>query len=395
MTLKEKIVKWVSYSFVVFLVGLIILAFGMPDFTASLPGNRTKYAAEINGEHITWRQVSRAANNLAGSMYPQGQMPPEAKAYMESMAIERLVNLKLFVLLSKEAGFYPTMNTQDIFENRYLVENYPQYITENGFDLVKFKEEVQDPARFNNQMVIESAVYQYGLRRNEMMLQSIYKTHKKETEDLYLLNNTKISYDILVINNEIKNKLIEKRAGVTEKDIREKFEKDFLANNPQDKLTKIKREGITQTLVNERRAGIEKELLEEIAKMAETATMQQLKNRYGGTLKSLKDLNLNTNLAQQWPAAPANLSLLTEDKMFLLGTFKVKLKQAVGPINKGEALFLYSITKRVIPKIDSEDLDLSDQKLNPTVNHYEVMYGEMMGILRREYPVNRYNAQAK
>ncbi|MES0488654.1 MAG: hypothetical protein ABUK01_01600 [Leptospirales bacterium] len=395
MTFKEKFVKYGSYTFVLFLTSLIIIAFGMPDCTGALKKRGNKYAADIDGDPITWTQVNRTANNLGGTMYPDGNMPPEARTYMESMAIERLVNLKLFIILSKEAGFYPTMATQNIFENRYLVENFPQYITENGFDLVKFRDEIQEPNRYSNKIVIDDAIQQYALRRNELMFQGIYKPHQKETEDLYLLNNTKISYHILVINMEAKNKLVEKRANITEKDIREKFNKDFLANNPQDKLTKIKREGITQSLVNERRAVIEKELLEEMLKMAETLSMKQLQNKYGGSLKALPNLNLNTNIAQQWPASPANLSLLTEDKMFLQNTFKTELGQIVGPINKGEALFIYSITKRDIPDLNADDLDLSQQKLQPSVNHFEAMYGEMMGILRRQYTVNRYNAPTK
>ncbi|MDH4199842.1 MAG: SurA N-terminal domain-containing protein [Spirochaetia bacterium] len=339
MKIGEKLFKWISYGFLVFLVGIIILTFGMPSFIGSAANSEKLLAAKVADEIITRKEVQNMKNYLL--RLPQFQSFASQESFLTKYALDYLVSEKLQEVMQKQSGMYPLSDARHTIVARYLKENFKEYQTNDGFDFPRFEKEFLKPRRLGF-AVIENEAVRDMVRVNRQLLEKFEMVSSYESSDMEELENTKVSYDILVFTPDEKKKILKSMTNISEKDIQEKFKKDYLAKDKNDKLTEMKREVITQALINEKKTETEKKWLSTLNQEIKTDTLPQLNKKYGGFFVHLHEVSLNTEFSSVEKNSKINFSLLENYEPFILsmtnGSNKIQ-----GPWDIEDNLFIVSV----------------------------------------------------
>ena len=349
MKLGEKVFKAVSYGFIVFIVALIAFTFGMPDFMGKA-GDANKFlAARVGDEAITRKEVQNMKANML--RMPQFQSFASQEAFLDKYALDYLVSEKLQTILQKESGIYPLSDAKSSLVARFLKKNFKEFQTNEGFDFPRFEKEFMKPRRISF-VDIESQALRENSYNNRQLVEKLDPVSGYELADMHLLNNTKISYEILVFSPDEKKKILKNLIGITEKDIQDKFNKDYLSKDKKDTLTDLKREAIVQSLINEKRSSVEKKWMGDLNNETKSSTLTQLSKKYGGVYVHLNNIGLTESISQAAKNNKANLNVLENSSEFITRLSLNSLDKIQGPWNIEDNLFLISINSITRPPID-------------------------------------------
>ena len=387
MKLGEKIFKAVSYGFIVFIVGIIVLTFGMPEFMDKAGDSDKFLAAKVGSELITRKEVQNMKMNML--RLPQFQNFASQEEFLNRYALDYLISEKLAVISQKNNGIYPLSDAKSSLVARYLKKNFKEFQTNEGFDFTRFEKEFMKPRRiiFSD---IESQVVRESVYNNRQLIEKLETVSNYEQEDSNLLKNSKISYEILVITPDQKKNILKNMIGITEKDIVAKFTKDYLSKDKKDTLTDLKREAITQSLITEKRAKVEKEWLTNLKKEAQSSTIDQLSKKYGGIYLFLKNIGLTESLHQAAKNEKANLNLLEESSDFINGLAQLKTDKILGPWNIEDHMYLVSLGN--ITKPNNNLLAIhSTESASEIKNKNKSAADKLMDdILRRDNKISKF-----
>ena len=393
MKWSSKLYQWATYFFIGFFILLIIVAFGMPDFIGTSATSDRYIAAKIGKEVVTRKEVVFFRDDLIRRSFQGKQVPENLKGYFFSQGLERAINYKVFLILSRESGLYPTRSMTNKIVANYLKKNYSQFNTENGFDLNKFKTDVLENYRISLIDIEKQAIWQYALGKNEQLFSQMATINNSELEDKILLSKTKLSLDILVINEASKKSIFMKAMKITEKDIQSKFKADYLSKNKKDRLTKLKREAIKESIYKMREQKQEQIFNKEINEI-KGSSIAKLYSRYQGKKISISNYTLDKKLAAVSKDKMTDLNPLETSNMFLNNLISVKINQVVGPIIVGKNTYFFAVRNRHIPNasfISKEAKKMKDtEKKAAETEHFNIIYNEVFNIVRKEHPVRKF-----
>jgi len=392
----SKIYQWATYFFIGFFILLIVVAFGMPDFIGTSGTSDRYIAAKIGKEVVTRKEVAFFRDDLIRRSF-QGQAVPEnLKGYFFSQGLERAINYKVFLILSRESGLYPTRSMTNKIVANYLKKNYSQYNTENGFDLIKFKSEVLQNYRISLIDIEKQAIWQYALGKNEQLFSAMATINQRELEDKVLLSKTRVALDILVIKSDDKKRIFMNTMKITEKDIQEKFKKDYLSKNKADKLTKLKREAIKESIYKTKEQQVEQTFNKEINQLKDSS-IAKLYSKYKGSKISIPSYTLDKKLSEVSKNKLVNLTLLETSKLFLNNLISAETNKVIGPIADGDNIYFFTVKSRNIPTaalVTKEAKKINDtEKKAAEQEHFNIIYNEVFNIVRNEHPVRKFALQ--
>lgn len=356
--LKEKLIKFGTWLFLVFIFVLIVLSFGMPDFMGTSARIDQFHAAKVGDEYLTKGEVSdyakqieeRMAQNLKG-------MDEKNRKLIEDMAKGRAlgeaIDRKLFSQLLKSAGFTPTSSSEGKILANFYRRQFSEFIVNGKLDTERLNEYLGQ-RRMNLDQVGRNMLQDYGPSRAYEMLQNT-----AYVPDFALLDNvrflaTKNSYRIVAISSIDKDKRLRARFNPTEKEIQDKFKAEFLAKDPKAILDGSKRESIKAMLFTQHKSALGNEFLQ-MLKDAGKAGMQSLAQKAGVPVLALENVELSADLDQKKgkQASAVSLAALAQSDIFVRERLAVSLGQVVGPIETAGFTYFFAVSARVLPDLPS------------------------------------------
>lgn len=387
MKFGEKLFKWVSYGFMLFIVALIVLTFGMPEFIGSAADSEKHLAAKVGKEVITKKEVQNMKNYML--KMPQFQGFASQESFLEKYALDYLISEKLQVILQKESGIYPLNDAKNSIIAQYLKDNFKEFQTNEGFDFERFDKDFLKPRRINfsaiEDQALRSRVYEF-----KQLLDTFEPVSPYQIEDFYTLKNTVISYEILAFSADQKKVILKNRIGITEADIQEKFKKDYLSKNKNDKLTDLKREAITQTIINDKKAKYEKDWVESLKNDIGNMNLSGIAQKHGGSYLNIPDVAISDSISQKNPNKKINLGVL-ENSPELQGSIKTaNIGKIQGPWTLEENLFLVNIKSILKPEksFAAATPEIEDELRNENKNSADQL---LDSILREKIKIIRYS----
>ncbi|MDH5721098.1 MAG: SurA N-terminal domain-containing protein [Spirochaetia bacterium] len=352
MKFTQKMMKAVSYTFMTALVIIIIWSFGMPDFMGQADSVNQFFVAKVGDEMITRKDIANYVDrNFSGSF--QGQsIPPEFQKQLKTTALERLINQSVLENLYEKEGFFPIGDYQGSVIDEFLKKEFKEYVTAGEFNYEKFEKEFIKTGRLSfsqlKGLALKSLAFEAG---QTLLLTEMSSRAALEAYDRERLNQTKISYKIVVIDAQKQNEIIKSKIEVSESDIKTKFKTDYLAKDPKAELTKIKREGIINTIINERKPEAEKSWKESLKQFSENETIENIARTNLVKTLEIKDVSLLQKLNAAKPKDAANLDPLQDSDELQNALFTAELGKVLGPWEKGGSQYFVVITDRKAPAL--------------------------------------------
>jgi len=395
MEIMNKLYKWFSYFFILLIIGLVILTFGMPDYMGSSSSADRYIAARIGSEVITKKEISNIKDNIIKNQFKNENVSGQLLNYINQQAMDQAIRQKLFIIISKDGGLYPLSKAFNKLTARFLEVNFLKYQNENGYDFKTFEKEILTPNQLAFSDIKNMALWEYGLQKNDELLRKLAYSGKREINDDYLLKNSTISYEIFYLSDEAKKKSLKNLIGITEQDIQEKFKTEYLAKNKDEKLTDIKREAIENSILNERKGKFETDWFNNLTKDTESMSSSMLAKKYQGKTIRLLNVDLNSNLSaalnRQHPGERGIiLSQLDDYNPLIENIFTAKLNQNMKPWNIGTDIFVVTILDRKIAD-ENKSAETNNEEIKNM--HLGTMYSSMFEITKLKYPVMKIGEQ--
>ncbi len=411
MGIKEKLYKGAIYFFISFIALLLILTLGMPNFIGSSATATRFMAAKVGSEYITNKEVSLIADNMMNRQFQGQQLPDSFRQQIKSQAVEQAIWRKLFYLTSLESGLFPLTSAKNKITADYLKKNFTQFQNEEGFDFVRLEKEFLKPRQITLADLEMDALWSDGLAKNDYILRSVATVNSKEIVDRLLLKETKYSYEVWQLNSGELDKVLEKEAGITDQQIKEKFENEYLAKDPKALLTPAKRTLITQELLKDKRTAVETAWMERLKTEIHSMPFSSLKRQYGGTLAKGGPTPLETQLSGSLKTSdgkPASIGPFDTNLQFIEERGQAAPGDTLSLIKENNMMYAVKITAVEKPPASllewngktTEELETAFPKYvdqikeieNQIKNEYtEMAYSEMLSVAKNEYTIKRYN----
>ncbi len=215
---KTKIFKAFSITFMVFIVILIVVSFGMPDLSRSNVTGQF-YVARVGDEVITEADVSRTREQMKAQYQSAGD------DLLRSRAEEQNIYQKLFVHLLKQYGMHPSEKTRKKIIADHIRLQFPQYIGEDKtFDFKKFQDEILFARKLTFSELENSIVSEYAFNQNyRTFLEFSHIGSEQEAQAEKILKDTVYSISFGEMDAEaIKNYLANNQI-ISEKEIQDEW----------------------------------------------------------------------------------------------------------------------------------------------------------------------------
>ncbi|RME93230.1 MAG: hypothetical protein D6767_01445 [Candidatus Hydrogenedentota bacterium] len=340
---KNVILKWGSYIFMGFLVILITISFGMPNFISTSATADRFISAYVGDQVITRRELVRVKNNYIRNRFGGQNLPEMQQKFLESSILEQLIFNRIMLIFAREYGFYPGAKARKRIVAKFLKKNHADYLVGSKFDFERFQREFLQP----NQLTLSE--YE-SILAQEKTLTRLDSTLRSEApvSDYQILaelqkKETVYSVMVLAITPQKKNELLEKKVRVTPAEIYDRFKKDYLSKDKKAKLNKTKREAIEALLKNEKRPKVEKEWMDSLNQFAQAGNIASLQFAAGTQFVTIQDINLSESLNSKKPPTAPDLSSLESDDSFLANVFSNNTQTIFGPLRKNGNIFFYKI----------------------------------------------------
>ncbi len=215
---KNKIFKAFSITFMVFIVILIVVSFGMPDLGVSNVSGEF-YVARVGDEVITVADVSRTREQM------KAQYQSAGNDLLMSRAGEQNIYQKLFLHLLKQYGMHPSEKTRKKIIADYIRLQFPQYYGPDGiFNIKKFQDEILFARKLTFSELENSIVSEYAFNQNYRTFLEFSRIGSgREAQAEKILKDTAYSITFGEMDAEaIKNYLLNSQI-ISEKEIQDEW----------------------------------------------------------------------------------------------------------------------------------------------------------------------------
>lgn len=350
-TLRERIIKFGTWLFLIFIFVIIVISFGMPDFIGTSARLDAYNAARVGDEYLTKAEVAdyqkRIEERMAGNL--KGLDDKNRKLFEDmakSRALDEAIDRKIFTQLLNRAGFVPSGSTEPKILATFYKRQFGEYIVNGKLDMERLNEFLA-PRRLTLEQVGRSMLKEYGPAKAYEILQGTSYASDFAILDAARFAGTRNSYRIVALDGAAKDKILRGKFTPSEKDIQDKFKAEFQSKDPKAILDQSKRESIRATLFNERRASLEKDFAQSL-NQAGKAGLAQVAAITGTRLIAIDDVDLNTDLDSKKPKDLAAVSLapLSQSDVFVRQRLSAPIGVAIGPVEAGGYTYFFSVAAR-------------------------------------------------
>ncbi|MBV6494171.1 MAG: hypothetical protein LDLANPLL_02197 [Turneriella sp.] len=415
LNIREKLIKFGTWIFLVFLFVIIVLSFGMPDFIGTSSRIDSFNAAKVGGEDLTRSEVAEYQKNIEERM-AQNMKGLDAKnrKILEDMAkgraLDEAIDRKIFTQVLKEAGYTPASSSEARILATFYKRQFAEYIINGKLDTERLNEFL-GKRRLTLDQVGRKMLLDYGPQKAFEMLQAT-----NYASDFLVLDNARFastlnSFKIVALEGAQKEKLMRQRFNPSENEIQEKFKTEFLAKDAKAKLDASKRESIRASLFNDNRGSLEKDLMAFLQNTSQKG-IDALAQATNTPVININDTGLNEDLdAKKAKGITASLTALTQAEPFVKQRLSAPIGHLVGPITSSGYTYFFVVTMRKISalpsanaynKIESAPKELEKAKLPKEISYSTLFenaaranYGELLTaaveIQRNSIRIIRYN----
>jgi len=347
----QKIIKFGTWLFLVFIFALIVITFGMPDFIGTSSRIDSYNAAKIGSEYLTKAELGeyqkrleeRMGQNLKGLDEKNRKMFEDI---IKSRATDEAIDSKLFAQLLSQAGYVPASSSEAKLLASYYKKQFGEFIIDGRLDMERLNEFLGQ-RRLTLDQISRAMLREYGPQRAREMLQAVNYASDFQVLDEARFNATRASYRIVVIDQAIKEKNVRARFNPSEADIQGKFKTEFLSKDAKAILDNSKRESIRATLMNERRATLEKDFLQALTQASKQG-LDQVAALAGAKIVAVDDAGLSNDLdsKKSKDAGAVSLAALSQSDIFVRQRLAVVEGQTVGPVEAGGSVYYFSVNAR-------------------------------------------------
>jgi hypothetical protein len=360
-TLREKIIKFGTWLFLMFIFLIIVISFGMPDVIGTSSRLDAYNAAKVGGEYLTKAEVAdyqkRIEERMAANL--KGLDDKNRKLFEDmakSRALDEAIDRKIFTQLLNRAGFVPSGSTEPKILATFYKRQFGEYIVNGKLDMERLNEFLA-PRRLTLDQVGRSMLQEYGPAKAYEILQGISYASDYAVLDEARFATTQVSYRIVALDGAAKDKILRAKFAPTEKEIQDKFKAEFLSKDPKAILDQSKRDTIRATLFNERRAALEKEFSQNLSQAGKTG-LAQVAALTGARLIAIDDAGLNTDLDAKKPKDLTAISLapLGQSDVFVRQRLSAPIGVTIGPVEAGGYTYFFTVAARkgtVLPAASS------------------------------------------
>lgn len=350
-TLRERVIKFGTWLFLVFIFAIIVISFGMPDVIGTSSRIDAYNAAKIDGEYLTKAEVSEYQKRLEERMM-QNMKNVDAKTrkMLDDMtrgrALDEAIEGKLYRQVLARAGYTPTSSSEPKILANFYKKQFSDYIVNGRLDKERLNEFLSQ-RRLTLDQIGQGWLRDYGPSRASEMLQGTTYASDFAILDDVRFASTQNSYQIVGFDQGTRDKALRAKFVATEADIQNKFKTEFLSKDPKAVLDAAKRETIKATLFNEKKAALEKEFMQTLTTAARSGIAQVA--AAGGTkVISIADAGLNTDLDSKKGKdfAALSLSALSQSDVFVKQRLSAPLGQVIGPVDAGGFTYFFTVTAR-------------------------------------------------
>jgi len=350
-TLREKIIKFGTWLFLMFIFLIIVISFGMPDVIGTSSRLDAYHAAKVGDEYLTKAEVAdyqkRIEERMAGNL--KGLDDKNRKLFEDmarSRALDEAIDRKIFTQMLNRAGYVPTSSAEPKILATFYKRQFGEYLVNGKLDMERLNEFLA-PRRLTLEQVGRSMLREYGPAKAYEMLQRTAYASDFAILDEARFAGTQNSYRIVALDGAAKDKILRSKFTPSEKEIQDKFKAEFLSKDPKAVLDQSKRESIKATLFNERRASLEKDFAQSLGQ-AGKAGLAQVAAIAGARLIAIDDVGLNTDLDSKKPKDLAAISLapLGQSDVFVRQRLSAPIGAVIGPVEAGGYTYFFSVAAR-------------------------------------------------
>lgn len=351
VTLREKIIKFGTWLFLMFIFTIIVVSFGMPDVIGTSSRLDAYNAARVGGEYLTKAEVAdyakRIEERMAANM--KGLDDKNRKLFEDmarSRALDEAIDRKIFTQLLSRAGYVPTSSSEPKILATFYKRQFGEFISNGKLDMERLNEYLAQ-RRLTLDQVGRNMLQEYGPAKAYEMLQATSYASDFAVLDDARFAATQNSYRIVAVDGAAKDKILRGRFTPSEKEIQDKFKSEFLAKDAKAVLDQPKRDSIKATLFNERRGALEKDFMQSLGQAAKSG-LPQLAAMAGAKVIAIDDAGLATDLDSKKAKdlAAVTLSPLSQSDVFVRQRLSAPLGQTVGPVEAGGYTYYFAVVAR-------------------------------------------------
>lgn len=385
----DKVFKVASYVFILILVIIISFTFGVPSFFSPSSDVDVFVAAEVNGNIISKKELSSALNNYKRSLGKGVEIPEQYLQQMKGQILNSLINQKLLFNTYQDSYLVPTEQQSKKELASFLRTNFSQFVSEKTGDFLfkKFQREILDKYSISLSDLAKDTLKGKAMETNRELLNSLQSISKADVYERLRLEDSWFSYQVFQFTEEKKKSFLKKRISISEREIKERFEKEYKKDAPDAKLTSLKRQDIRERIEKEKTALAEERWDTRFKKEIESnKPLTFFQSKYNGLLFTVKKVSPLESFSEN--ASSKNTSIRSMDDVFEIksASFSQKLNKTAGPFYATNGnVYVIRITSRKLSKLPSAvDSSFDNDKYLSNLNELQSLQFENLLAESRE-----------
>ncbi len=351
VTFREKLVKFGTWIFLIFLFAIIVVSFGMPDFMGSSSRMDAYNAAKVGTEYLSKAEVADYQKRIEERMMQNMKgLDEKNRKLFEDMAkgraLDEAIDRKIFTQILNRAGYVPMSSSEAKILATFYKRQFGEYIVNGKLDTERLNEFLSQ-RRLTLDQIGRNMLHDYGPQKAYEMLQATSYASDFAVLDDIRFATTQNSFRIVAVDSGSKDKILRGRFNPAEQEIQDKFKAEFLSKDPKSVLDQPKRDTIKATLFNEKRATLEKDFATALTQ-ASKAGIDAVATAAGTKTIAIDDVGLATDLDSKKGKDNAAISLspLSQSDVFVKQRVSAPVGQIVGPVDAGGFTYFFSVTGR-------------------------------------------------
>lgn len=350
-TLREKIVKAGTWTFLAFIFIIIVFSFGMPDVLGTKSKIDAYNAAKVGSDFLTKGEVAEYQKRLEERMAQNMKgLDEKSRKMFEDMtrgrALDEAIDRKVFTQLLSRAGYVPASSTEARVLANFYKKQFSEYIVNGKLDTQRLNEFLGQ-RRLSLDQIGRNMLQEYGPAKAYEMLQGASYVSDFAALDELQFAATQNSYRIVAIDGAARDKILRGKFNPSEADIQNKFKIEFLSKDPKAVLDNSKRETIKASLFSEKRQALEKEFTQSLT-TASKAGIGQVAALAAAKVVAIDDAGLSTDLDSKKGKDSASIALspLQQSDIFMRQRLSAPVGQVVGPVDAGGSVYFFTVVNR-------------------------------------------------
>ncbi len=350
-TLREKIIKAGTWTFLAFIFAIIVFSFGMPDVLGTKSKIDAYNAAKVGPDYLTKGEVAEYQKRLEERMAQNMKgLDEKSRKMFDDMtrgrALDEAIDRKVFTQLLSRAGYVPTSSTEAKVLANFYKKQFSEYIVNGKLDTERLNEFLSQ-RRLSLDQIGRNMLQEYGPAKAYEMLQAASYASDFAALDELQFASTQSSYRIVAVDGATRDKALRAKYTPSEKEIQDKFKLEFLSKDPKAVLDNSKRDTIKATLFSEKRAGLEKEFTQSLTQGAKSG-LALVAALASAKIVAIDDAGLSTDLDSKKGKDNANVALspLAQSDVFMRQRLSAPVGQVVGPVDAGGSVYYFTVVSR-------------------------------------------------